>query len=203
MTRSVALLIAAGLTVVLLACQESPAPESAPPAQASAPPPSGAPTEAPATDADVAKNLEIFEDHDFNVMASQNWEELSKSHSRNVLVHWADGRTTTGLDRHTEELKALHAFAPNMRVTQHSVKFGSGEWTSVIGVLEGNFLIAPMPRAGEKPIRSTSRPFKLLMNTVARWNAEGQMIEEYLFYDNESLLRQINPQRQAGGASPK
>ena len=33
----------------------------------------------------------------------------------------------------------MFAFAPDAKITTHPVKFGSGDWTAVIGVMEGTF----------------------------------------------------------------
>jgi hypothetical protein len=40
-------------------------------------------------------------------------------------------------------------------------------------------------------IAPTSKAFKLTMSTVARWNAQGTMDEEYLFWDNQTCMQQI------------
>lgn len=54
--------------------------------------------------ADLAKKqriekvqLETFDDLNFNVFSGQKWDQLGKSHAKNVIVHWPDGRTTTGI----------------------------------------------------------------------------------------------------------
>jgi hypothetical protein len=52
-------------------------------------------------------NLEMFDDLDFNVFSGQRWGDLHKSHSQDVLVHWPDGHTTKGIDKHIEVHRAL------------------------------------------------------------------------------------------------
>jgi hypothetical protein len=42
-----------------------------------------------------------------------------------------------------------------------------------------------------KPIAPTGKAFKLTMNTVGRWNAQGTMDEEYLFWDNQTYRQQL------------
>lgn len=43
--------------------------------------------------------------------------------------------TTTGLDAHIQELKPLFTFAPDTKIKEHPVRFGTAdaEWTAVIG----------------------------------------------------------------------
>jgi hypothetical protein len=84
----------------------------------------------------------------------------------------------------------MFVYAPDTRIQQHSVKFGSGEWTSVIGIMEGTFT-KPMPIADSKPIPPTGKAFKITMATVGRWNTQGTMDEEYLFWDNATYMKQI------------
>jgi SnoaL-like polyketide cyclase len=138
----------------------------------------------------VAKHIEIFDDLDFNVFTNQKWDQLSKSHSKDIVVHWPDGHQTKGIEKHIEDLKAMFVYAPDTRIRQHPVKFGAGEWTSVIGVMEGTFTKS-MPVPNGKPIPPTGKAFKITMATVGRWNAQGTMDEEYLFWDNASYVSQI------------
>ena len=141
------------------------------------------------TDA-VARHIATFDDLDFDVFTHQKWDELKKSHSPDIIVHWPDGHTTKGIEKHIEDLKAMFVYAPDTRILVHPVKFGSGDWTSVIGVMEGTFTKA-MPVSNGAPIPPTGRAFKLTMNTIGRWNAQGTMDEEYLFWDNQTYMKQI------------
>ena len=45
-------------------------------------------------------NLANFDDLDFNIYSGQKWDELGKSHSQDITVHWPDGRTTKGIQTH-------------------------------------------------------------------------------------------------------
>jgi len=133
--------------------------------------------------------LVIFDTLDFDVYTHQKWDRFKESHAQDILVHYPDGHTSKGLDKHIEELKPMFVFAPDTRIEVHPVKFGSGEWTSVIGVLEGTFT-KPMPVGGGKVIQPTGKKFKLEMSTVGHWK-NGLMDEEYLFWDNQSFMKQI------------
>jgi SnoaL-like polyketide cyclase len=146
--------------------------------------------QAPATTSPVDQHLATFDDLDYNVFTHQKWDELKKSHSKDIVVHWPDGRQTKGIDQHIADLKAMFVYAPDTRILQHPVKFGSGPWTSVIGVMEGTFTL-PMPTPNGKPIAPTGKAFKLSMNTVGRWNAEGTMDEEFRFWDNATYMKQL------------
>jgi hypothetical protein len=137
----------------------------------------------------VQSHLATFDDLDFNVFTNQKWGELSKSHSKDILVHWPDGHTTKGIEKHIEDLKAMFVYAPDTRIKVHPIKFGSGEWTSVIGEMEGTFT-KPMPIGGGKTIAPTGKAFKISMCTVGRWQ-NGVMAEEYLFWDNQTYMKQL------------
>jgi predicted ester cyclase len=134
-------------------------------------------------------NLATFDDLDFNVFTGQKWEELGKSHAQNIVVHWPDGRTTTGIETHIQDLKAMFVFAPDTRIQEHPIKIASGDWTAVTGVFEGTFS-QPMPIGDGKTIPPTGKPFKLTMATIGRWE-NGVMAEEWLFWDNQTFMKQI------------
>ena len=134
-------------------------------------------------------NLANFDDLDFNVFSGQKWDELSKSHAADIIVHWPDGHTTTGIDVHIADLKAMFVYAPDTRIKEHPIKVAQGEWTAVMGTMEGTFT-APMPIGDGKTIEPTGKSFKLPMATIGRWK-DGVMVEEYLFWDNQTFMKQL------------
>ena len=137
----------------------------------------------------IAQNLSKFDTLDYTVFSNQEWERLHESHSKNIKVNWPDGHFTTGIDRHIADLKAMFVYAPNTSIKQHPVSFGSGNMTCVTGVMTGTFS-APMPIANGQVIQPTGKSFSLPMCTVGIWK-DGVMIEEYLFWDNQSYMNQI------------
>jgi hypothetical protein len=137
-------------------------------------------------------HLENFDDLDFNVYSHQKWDQLGRSHSKDVVVHWPDGRTTRGIETHIEDLKKMFVFAPDTRIMEHPVKIASGDWTAVTGTLEGTFT-EPMPIGGGKMLSPTGKPFKLPMATIGHWK-NGVMVEEWLFWDNGAFMTQIGLQ---------
>jgi hypothetical protein len=137
----------------------------------------------------VEKNIRTFDELDFVVFSNQEWTRLHESHSKDVKVNWPDGHFTTGIERHIEDLKAMFVYAPDTAIKIHPVKFGSGDWTSVIGVMTGTFT-KPMPIGDGRFIQPTGKKFTLNMCTVGHWK-DGVMIEEYLFWDNATYMKQI------------
>jgi hypothetical protein len=138
----------------------------------------------------IAKtHIATFDDLDFNVFTNQQWDRLHESHSKDVVVHWPDGHQTQGIEKHIEDLKSMFVYAPDTRIKVHPVKVASGEWTSVIGEMEGTFT-KPMPAPEGKMIPPTGKPFKIVMCTVGHWK-DGVMDEEYLFWDNLTFMKQI------------
>jgi hypothetical protein len=142
-----------------------------------------------ATEAQEQKNLATFDDLDFNVYSNQKWEDLGKSHAPDIVVHWPDGRTTTGLEPHIADLKQQFVFAPDTKITVHPIKIAQGNMTAVQGVMEGTFT-QPMPIGGGKTIEPTRKPYKLGMVTIGRWE-NGVMKEEWLMWDNQAFMKQV------------
>ncbi len=119
----------------------------------------------------------------------QKWDQLGKSHAKDITVHWPDGRMTKGIDPHIKDLSGQFVFAPDTRIKEHPIRIASGEWTSVMGIMEGTFS-RPMPIGDGKTIPPTGKPFKLMMVTIGHWK-DGVMDEEWLLWDNQAFMKQI------------
>ncbi len=139
----------------------------------------------------LERNLRTFDTLDYVVFSNQEWVRLHESHDKNIKVNWPDGHYTVGIEKHIEDLKAMFVYAPDTRIKQHPIRFGDshGEWTCVTGVFEGTFT-KPMPIGNGKFIQPTGKAFKLPMCTVGHWK-NGVMIEESLFWDNQTFMKQV------------
>ncbi|MBN7138643.1 hypothetical protein A7A76_05900 [Lysobacter enzymogenes] len=135
------------------------------------------------------RNLQTFDELDFVHYSGQQWDHFHRSHAPNILVHYPDGSTTTGLEAHLERLKPQFAFAPDTRIKVHPVKVAQGNLTAVTGIMEGTFT-QPMPLPDGTTLAPTNQPFKLDMATFGRWE-NGVMVEEWLFWDNQAFMKQI------------
>lgn len=137
----------------------------------------------------ITKNLSTFDTLDYTVFSNQDWTRLHESHASDIKVNWPDGHVTTGIDIHIENLKAMFVYAPDTRIKEHPIRFGSGKYTAVTGIMEGTFT-RPMPVGNGKFIQPTGMAFKLPMATIGIWK-DGVMVEESLFWDNQTYMRQL------------
>jgi len=142
-------------------------------------------------EATLKKNLVKFDTLDFTVFTNQEWVRLHESHSKDIKVNWPDGHFTTGIEKHIADLSAMFVYAPDTRIKQHPIRFGNntGEWTCVMGVMEGTFT-KPMPIGNGQFIQPTGKSFKLPMCTIGHWK-NGIMFEESLFWDNQTYMTQL------------
>ena len=141
--------------------------------------------QAPATE----KKLKTFDVLDFDVFSNQKWDRLHESHSKDIAVTWPDGHETKGLDAHIADLKAMFVYAPDITIKVHPIRFGSGDWTTVTGVMTGTFT-RPMPIGDGKFIQPTGKRFALPMATIGHW-AKGTMDHEWLFWDSQEFMKQL------------
>ena len=137
----------------------------------------------------VDKNLKTFDTLDYDVFSNQDWVRLHESHAQDVIVNWPDGHHTDGIKKHIEDLKAMFVYAPDTQIKVHPIKFGSGEFTAVTGIMTGTFT-QPMPIGDGKFIQPTGKKFSLPMCTIGHWK-DGVMIEEWLYWDNQTYMKQI------------
>jgi len=139
---------------------------------------------------EIAKHLATFDTLDYTIFSNQEWTRMHESHSKDIKVIWPDGHIAIGLEKHIEDLKALFVYAPDTRIKEHPIRFGSGNMTAVTGVFEGTFT-KPMPIGNGKFIQPTGKAFKMPMTTIGIWGTDGNMIEENLFWDNQTYMNQI------------
>ncbi len=64
------------------------------------------------------RNLETFDELDFEIFTHEKWDRIGESHARHIRVHWPDGHYTDGIDKHIQDLKALFVWAPDTRITR-------------------------------------------------------------------------------------
>lgn len=134
-------------------------------------------------------NLENFDDLDFRVYTGQLWDEFALSHADDILVHYPDGSTTTGIDPHLDRLRPQFAFAPDSRIEEHPIRLADGDYTAVQGILRGTFT-EPMDLGDGQVIQPTGKAFEIEMVTIGRWE-DGKMAEEWLYWDNATFMQQI------------
>jgi predicted ester cyclase len=137
----------------------------------------------------VERHLKTFDTLDFDVFSNQKWDRLHESHADDIVVTWPDGHETRGIAKHTEDLKALFAFAPDIKIKKHPIRFGSGSWTTATGVMTGTFT-QPMSLPDGKSIPPTGKRFAIGMATIGHWK-NGKMDHEWLFWDNQDFMNQI------------
>lgn len=136
------------------------------------------------------RNLEMFDVADFDVYSHQDWDRFDESHDQGVRVHWPDGHYTDGLDIHIEDMKAQFLWAPDIKIEVYPVRIAKGNLVAVTGVWEGTFT-GPMPDGKGSFIQPTGKRFALHMATIGVLNRRGVMEEEFLFFDQLTMQRQV------------
>jgi len=123
---------------------------------------------------------------------AQDWETFAKRHRTEVVVRWPGKGPTHGIHNHRLEGIQMFKTFPNNRVENRPYKvfFASGEWTCSIARFTGT-MKGPMLGPDGKEIPPTGKSFEVDFCTVARWDENGQIIEENLFYDLVGLMTQI------------
>ena len=174
----------ATMSAIALGTTNATASAQTPPERPQFPPPKPE-AQAPAVEA----NLKTFDVLDFDVFSNQKWDRLHESHAQDIIVTWPDGHETRGIDKHIEDLKALFVYAPDITIKVHPIRFGSGSWTSVTGVMTGAFT-RPMPLADGTSIPPTGKRFAIGMATIGHW-VNGHMDHEWLFWDGGDFIKQL------------
>lgn len=111
---------------------------------------------------DVTQNLEGMDELDFKGWNGADWHGLfAHYHTDDVLVVVNGQPPTRGIEAHIAAMKAMVESTGGTtppQITSHPIRFGSGEWTCVVGEFG----------AGNR------------MVTVAKWR-DGAIAEEYIW----------------------
>lgn len=113
------------------------------------------------TDDEVARNLTGMDELDFNGWNKADWNGVfAQHHTDDVAVYGKGQPPTHGIQEHIDAIKALLESTSGKvpQITARPIRFGPGEWTCVVGEMEGY---------GQ-------------MVTVARWR-DGAIAEEYIW----------------------
>jgi hypothetical protein len=107
----------------------------------------------------VNRNLKRMDDLDFQAWNGADWHgKFADLHTDDVLVDVHGQPKTRGTEEHIAAMKAMVGDGPPPQVKSHPIKFGSDDWTCVVGEFENG-----------------SR-----MVTVAKWR-DGAIAEEYIW----------------------
>jgi len=140
--------------------------------------------------AKVVHNLKLMEDGDgaFNRRDEAYFE---RAHHPDMVAHvMGSPEPIRGRTALAGALAGMLQAFPDMHVhNDYPLQFGDGDWTTVMGKVTGTFS-GKMGKPDGTSIPGTGKSFDVYMTTIARWE-DGQMVEEWVFWDSALLAQQI------------
>lgn len=121
-----------------------------------------------------------------------DWETFTQRHKPDVVVHWpGQPEPTRGQAAHRLECTEMRNIFPDSHVDNrpYKVLFASGDWTCMVTPFSGT-MTGPMRAEDGTEVPPSGKRFEVDFCTVARWE-DGQIAEEYLFYDLGSVTQQV------------
>jgi uncharacterized protein (TIGR02246 family) len=136
------------------------------------------------------QNMELFQKAD-DAWNAQDVEGFASAHTEDVVVYVPAQPTQHGLDAHKEFAVNSFRTFPDQRVHNRPYKvfFASGDWVCSIARYTGT-MTGPMVAADGTEIPPTGKSFDVDFCTVGHWK-DGKMVEEYLFFDAVTFMKQI------------
>ena len=137
------------------------------------------------------RNMELMQTLD-DAWNAQDWDTFDERHRHDVVVRWPGQPPTNGIHDHRAEAIELFKTFPDNRVQNRPYKvfFASGDWTCSISRFTGT-MTGPMKAPDGSEIPPTGKAFDVDFYTVARWDPDGQIIEENLMYDLVTFMQQV------------
>ena len=141
--------------------------------------------------ANEERNMELMQTLD-DAWNAQDMATFGKRHRKEVVVRWPGKPPTNGIDAHQQEAIDFFKTFPDQHLVNrpYRVFFASGDWTCSIAHFTGT-MTGPMQGADGKMIQPTGKRFDVDFCTVAHWDKDGQIMEENLFYDLVTFMKQI------------
>jgi ketosteroid isomerase-like protein len=136
------------------------------------------------------ENMELMQTLD-DAWNAQDLDTFAQRHKPDTVVRWPGQPPTHGVEAHCTEAIQFFKTFPDQHLDNRPYKvfFASGDWTCSIARFTGT-MTGPMVLADGTELSPTGKSFEVDFCTVARWD-NGQIVEENLFYDLGSFLKQI------------
>jgi ketosteroid isomerase-like protein len=137
------------------------------------------------------RNMQLMQTLD-DAWNAQDLATFGKRHRKEVVVHWPGKPPTNGIEAHEQEAIDFFKTFPDQHLVNrpYRVFFASADWTCSVARFTGT-MTGPMQGADGKMIQPTGKAFDVEFCTVAHWDKDGQIIEENLFYDLVTFMKQI------------
>jgi hypothetical protein len=140
---------------------------------------------------DSSRNLQNMKrlDDSWN---GQDLKTFRKYHAKDCIVRWPNQPPTRGIDAHEQEAIAFFKTFPDQHLINdpYKIMLGDAEWTCTVADYTGT-MKGPMTMPVGNVIQPTGKSFRVDFCTVARWNEQGEIVEENLFYDLMGMMKQI------------
>jgi len=138
-----------------------------------------------------ARNMELMQTLD-DAWNTQDLETFAKRHTEDVVVRWPGQPATHGVQAHRQEALDFFKTFPDQHLDNrpYRVVFASGDWTCSIARFRGT-MKGSMKGPDGKEIPPTGKSFDVEFCTIAHWDNNGQIVEENLFYDLVTFMKQI------------
>jgi len=136
------------------------------------------------------ENLQLMKTLD-DAWNAQDWETFNKRHAEETDVYWPGQKDPThGRANHRlESIEFFKSVENRLDNDPYKIQFGQGDWTCTVATWRGK-MVGPMKAPDGRVVPPTGKTFELEFCTVARWK-DGEIVEEKLFYDQISFLKQI------------
>ena len=137
------------------------------------------------------RNKELMQTLD-DAWNGQDLDTFVRRHREDVVVRWPGQAETQGIQAHRQEAIDFYRTFPDQRVGNRPYKMliAQGPWTCSIAHFTGT-MTGPMKGADGTEIPPTGKSFDVDFCTVAKRNEDGQIVEENLFYDLVTFMKQL------------
>ena len=136
-----------------------------------------------APDEITKKRLDMLIKNDLEGFNKRNWSMVEKIYDKNLVARMGGGMVVNGLDQYMKMAEIGMQAMPDVKITNHEVAFGCGDFTCVVANMEGTFT-GPMKNPDGTKTDPTQKHFKNRYSVVSKWQGL-KIIREDTYWDQD------------------
>jgi len=139
----------------------------------------------------VEFHLKKINEMNFEGVNKGNWDLVGSIMDKNVMCRFSNGVVLYGIEQTIDMMmRQVLVWAPDTKIKEHLIMFGSGNWTCTNFIIEGTFT-KPIDLMNGDTLKPNNNKFIMNKCMINRW-FNDLITEFHIFGDSLEMKRQLN-----------
>lgn len=137
----------------------------------------------------IEENIRVLDSVD-KYVSERDWDGFDERHSPDIISYSPmRPEPTKGRAEHREAVQGLTRTFPDLQLSTVRA-YGQGEWVTAEWMMTGTHK-GPLPGPGGQEIPPTDKSVRIPILASIRFDENGLIAEERIFYDRAAMLAQL------------